>query len=73
MTVTLDNMTTLLHIPRIGQLCTNAVLDFEATLETLIDLLGVDRTRTTSKLRQHCGPQVRLSWMRDLYNEYYEN
>jgi len=48
MIVTLDDVFVLLHLPIVGQFCPNDPLDFDATLEIVMDLLGVDRTRATS-------------------------
>lgn len=61
MIVTLDDVFTLFDLSIVGQLCLNEVLDFEATLKTLMDLLGVDRMRSTFELRESHGPKVRLT------------
>lgn len=45
MIVTLDEMSLLLHLPVVGQLCLNEVLDFESAWGVIIDLLGIDRVR----------------------------
>lgn len=37
----------------------------------MIDLLGVDHARDTFDLRR--SPQVRLSWLREVYNNYCKN
>ena len=35
----------------------------------LIELLGVDKAKATTELRQCRGPHVRLSWLRDFYED----
>lgn len=51
MTVTLNIVYTQIHLPIMGRLCPNEPLDFETTLETFLDLLGMERTRATSDLK----------------------
>jgi len=69
MNVTLDDVFVLLHLPIVGQFCLNKALDFDAALESLMDLLGVERTRASFELRKCRGPHVRLSWLRDRYTK----
>jgi len=73
MTVTLDNVFVLLHLPIVGQFCPNEVLNFDAALKSVKYLLGVERTRASSKLKQCRGLHVRLSWLRDMYTKCCEN
>ena len=72
MTVTLDDVSMLLHVPIIRQFCPNVPLDNASAMAPLIELLGVDRAKATTKLRQCRGPRVRLSWLKDLYEDYCE-
>lgn len=73
MTITLDYVLVLLHLLIVGKFCLNETLDFDVALETFVDLLGVDCTRTTYELRKCCSPHVKLSWMRNIYNDCCEN
>jgi len=59
--MTLDGAFVLLHLPIIGQFCPNKALEFNATLECMMDLLGIERMSVSSKLMQWRGPHVRLS------------
>jgi len=36
-------------------------------------LLGVDQAMASNELNHYCGAQVRLSWLRDLYNNCCKN
>ena len=71
--MTLDDVFVLLHLSIVGELFRNKALDFNVALERVIDLLGVERTKASSELRQCRGPHVRLNWLRDLYTECCEN
>ena len=72
-TISLDDVWSLIHLPIMGEFCPNPPLDYEDTIKTLMTLLGVDRAMATDDLNQGRGSQVRLSWLRDLYNSYCEN
>jgi len=72
MTVTLDDVSMLFHLPIIGQFCPNVPIDNVGAMAPLIELLGVDRAKAIAELRQCRGPHVRLSWLRDLYEDYCE-
>jgi len=43
MIVTLDDI--LLHLSIVGQFCPNEALDFDATLESVINILSIERSR----------------------------
>ncbi|XP_022632443.1 uncharacterized protein LOC106779842 [Vigna radiata var. radiata] len=50
MTITLDGVSTLLHLPVLGQLCDLEELEFEEARTVLIDLLGVDGGTTDAEM-----------------------
>lgn len=72
-TVTLDDVLTLLHRLIVEQLCPNEFLEFWSGFRNYHRPIIHGPTRATSKLRQCHGPQVRLSWLRNLYNDCSEN
>jgi len=49
MSVTLDDVFVLLHLPIVGELFSNEAVDFNATLECVIDLLGIEQTMASSQ------------------------
>eukprot|EP00256_Glycine_max_P054843 XP_014621812.1 protein MAIN-LIKE 2-like [Glycine max] len=66
-TITLDDMAPLLHLPIIGNFHTFQPLHVDEAVLMLVYLLLVsaDATRVETG---HChGPYVRLSWLRDIY------
>ncbi|WVY89472.1 hypothetical protein V8G54_034986 [Vigna mungo] len=67
MTITLDDVSTLLHLPVLGQFCDLEELEFEEARTTLVDLLGVDGGTTGAEMEDARGTKVRLSWLRDIY------
>ncbi|XP_014500477.1 protein MAIN-LIKE 1-like [Vigna radiata var. radiata] len=67
MTITLDDVSTLLHLPVLGQLCDLEELEFEEARTALVDLLGVDGGTTVAEVEDARGTKVRLSWLRDIY------
>ncbi|XP_027940573.1 uncharacterized protein LOC114194505 [Vigna unguiculata] len=69
MTITLDDVSTLLHISIVGQFCTYVPLEFAAAAIVLVDLLGVEQADATSEMRHCRGTHVRLSWLREVYEE----
>ena len=73
MTITLDDVWSLLHLPIIGQFCSIENLEYENSVEILITLLVVDRVMACDELNQSQDGQVRLSWLRELYDSCCDN
>jgi len=73
MSVTLDNVFVLLHLPIVRELFSSEALDYDVALECVIDLLGVEQTKASSELTHYRDPHVRLSWLTNVYTECYEN
>ncbi|XP_017423502.1 protein MAIN-LIKE 1-like [Vigna angularis] len=67
MSVTLDDVSTLLHLPVMGQMCDLEELEFEEARTTLVQLLGVDGGIAGAEMEDARGLKVRLSWLRDIY------
>ncbi|XP_052728538.1 protein MAIN-LIKE 1-like [Vigna angularis] len=72
MTLTLDDVSSLLHLPVLGQLCHLEEVDFEDSRCAIVELLGVDGGRAGAELTAAHGVKVRLSWLRDIYAEHCE-
>ena len=68
MTITLDDVSSLLHLPITGAFYTFEGIDTYAAVEKLIDLLGVRASEARAETHQCRGPHVRLSWLRDVYH-----
>ncbi|KAG2390276.1 Protein MAIN-LIKE 1 [Vigna angularis] len=69
MSITLDDVSTLLHLPVMGQLCGLEELEFEEARSALVDLLGVDGGTAGAEMEDGRGPKVRLSWLREIYGQ----
>ncbi|XP_017407713.2 protein MAIN-LIKE 1-like [Vigna angularis] len=67
MSITLDDVSTLLHLPVMGQMCDLEELEFEEARTALVQLLGVDGGTTGAEMEDARGPKVRLSWLREIY------
>ncbi|XP_052735564.1 protein MAINTENANCE OF MERISTEMS-like [Vigna angularis] len=67
MSITLDDVSTLLHLPVMGQMCDLEELEFEKARTTLVQLLGVDGGIAGAEMEDACGPKVRLNWLREIY------
>ncbi|XP_014523042.1 uncharacterized protein LOC106779454 [Vigna radiata var. radiata] len=65
--ITLDDVSTLLHFPVMGQLCDLEELEFEEARTPLVDLFGVDGGTAGAEMEDARGTKVRLSWLRDIY------
>jgi len=69
MTITLDDVSNLLHLPIVGQFYTQQTLDADSTNDLLVEVFRVDCgvafEETTHCQRAH----VRLSWLRDVYED----
>ncbi|XP_040867895.1 protein MAIN-LIKE 1-like [Glycine max] len=66
-TVTLDDVSSLLHIPITGALLSFEPLATSDAVALLTELLEVTPDEATAETRQAGGPHVRLSWLRDMY------
>ncbi|XP_068461722.1 protein MAIN-LIKE 2-like [Phaseolus vulgaris] len=69
MTITLDDVSSFLHLPILGQFPTYVPLEYNGAATILTELLGVEEARGKAKMRQCRGVHVRLSWLRDIYAE----
>ncbi|XP_047147468.1 uncharacterized protein LOC124819908 [Vigna umbellata] len=67
MSITLDDISALLHLPVMGQMCDLQELEFEEARTALLQLLGVDGGTTGAEMEDARGPKVRLSWLREIY------
>jgi len=69
LTITLDDVSNLLHLPIIGQFCTYPSLDAAATTDLLVDSLRVDHGVAIAETRHFQGGHVHLSWLREVYED----
>ncbi|KAH1241359.1 Protein MAIN-LIKE 2 [Glycine max] len=67
LTITLDDVASLLHLPITGVLHTFEPLVTLDAIRLMTELLEVSHEETTFEIRQDGGPHVRLGWLRDLY------
>ncbi|XP_052734039.1 protein MAINTENANCE OF MERISTEMS-like [Vigna angularis] len=67
MSITLDDVSTLLHLPVMGQMCDLEELEFEEARTALVQLLGVDGGTVGAEMEDARGPKVRLNWLREIY------
>ena len=67
MTITLDDVSCLLHLPITGAFYTYEAIDTYAVVEKLVDLLGVAAFEARAETHQCRGPYIRLRWLRDVY------
>ena len=58
MTITLDDVSSILHLPVVGQFPTYDVLDHNAAKNMLMELLGTSETDANEELRRNKGAQV---------------
>ena len=69
MTITLDDVSNLLHLPIVDQFYIDQTLNSDATNDLLVESLCVDHG-VASEETWHCGgAHVRLSWLRDVYED----
>ena len=66
-TITLYDISSLLHIPITGALHSFEPLATSDAVALLTELLEVTPDEATAETRQAGGPHVRLSWLRDMY------
>ncbi|XP_052723805.1 protein MAIN-LIKE 1-like [Vigna angularis] len=69
MTVTLDDVMNLLHLSIMGQFCEVKELEYDEARSHIMELLGVDHDKASAEMKQSRGPKVRLSWLREVYQE----
>jgi len=66
-TITLDDVSSLLHLPVVGDLHAFQPLYVDDTVHMLVDLLMVFAKAAKAETGQCRGPYVRLQWVRDIY------
>ena len=52
MTITLDDVSSILHIPIVGQFPTYEALSYDEAKDLLIELLGVSETKANEELKE---------------------
>jgi len=72
-TITLDDVSSLLHLPIMGQFPIFDRLDNTGAVAAMWELLGVPHGATNVALRDGRGNVVLLSWLRDHYEACCEN
>ncbi|KAL5166069.1 Protein MAIN-LIKE 1 [Glycine soja] len=66
-TITLDDVASLLHFPVVGSFHSFELLHVDDAVEMLVELLEVSAAKARVETIQCHGSYVRLLWMRDLY------
>ncbi|KAH1198923.1 Protein MAIN-LIKE 1 [Glycine max] len=66
-TITLDDMASLLHLPIIGKFHSFQPLHVNETVLMLVDLLLISPEAARAKTGHCYGPYIRLSWLQDMY------
>ena len=66
-TITLDDVASLLHLPVVGAFYSFELLHVDDTVDMLAELLEVSAAEVRAKTIQCHGSYVWLSWLRDLY------
>ncbi|XP_068491123.1 protein MAIN-LIKE 2-like [Phaseolus vulgaris] len=69
LTITLDDVSNLLHLPIMGQFYTYPSLDTATATDLLVDSLRVDRGVAAAETRHCRDGHVRLSWLREMYED----
>jgi len=67
MTITLDDMPNLLHLPIVGQFYTHHMLHGVGATNALVELFGVTHENASNEIDFCRGAHVRLSWLREVY------
>ena len=67
MSITLDDVPSLLHLPIIGAYHTYDAIDIEQAMELLVELLRVTTQEAVYETEQCREAYVRLAWLRDVY------
>ncbi|KAJ1397730.1 Ribonuclease H domain [Sesbania bispinosa] len=73
MTITLDDVSTLLHLPVTGRLFSLPALSREDAKALLVSALKVSHAEATTETEITRGAYVRLSWLRDVYKSNIES
>jgi len=69
MTITLDDVSNLLHLPIVDQFYTQQTLDADSANDLLVESLCVD-CGVASEETRHCREaHVRLTWLKDVYED----
>jgi len=66
-TITLDNVSSLLHLPVVGDLHAFQPLHVDDAVQMLVDLLMVSAEAARTNKGKCRGPYVRLKWVHDIY------
>ena len=66
-TITLDDVVLLLHLPIIGAFHSFEQLHVDDVVDMLVELLEVIIVEVRTEMIQCHGSYVRLSWLRDMY------
>jgi len=69
MIITFDDVSNLLHLPIVSQFYMQQTLDANSTNDLLVESLCVDRGVASEEIRHCRGAHVRLSWLRDVYED----
>ncbi|KAH1229551.1 Protein MAIN-LIKE 1 [Glycine max] len=67
LTITLDDISSLLHLPVVGDLHAFQPLHVDDAVQILVDLLMVSAESVRAEIAQCHGPYVSLQWVRDIY------
>ncbi|XP_028208299.1 uncharacterized protein LOC114391493 [Glycine soja] len=67
LTITLDDISSLLHLPVVGNLHAFQPLHVDDAVQMLVDLLMVSAESVRAEIAQCRGPYVRLQWVCDIY------
>ena len=68
MTITLDDVSSLLLIPVRGAFFTHPAMDRDLAMDVLVELLGVRPSEALAETIATRGAHVRFSWLRDVYD-----
>ncbi|XP_068475175.1 protein MAIN-LIKE 1-like [Phaseolus vulgaris] len=69
MTITLDDVSNLLHLPIVSHFYTQETLDSDLANDLLVEFLRVDRGLASEETRHCRRAHVRLSWLTDVYED----
>lgn len=69
MTITLDDVASILHIPVTGNEITFSTLDAHKANDMLVELLGVTYLDASTESKLCRRPSVRLSWLREHFSD----
>lgn len=69
MTITLDDVPSLFHLPIIGRLWTTTVISLSLACLTVALDLGVSKEVVLEEFGFNQGAHIRMSWLQDRYEE----